>query len=68
MNVKMNNLQLAVNQMGSASDPFSGVQGTYEVTVGDLSINLAPKFETLAEKGHEYDEMNIQIDQFSVNN
>jgi len=67
MNVKMNNLQLAVNQVGTASDPFSGVQGTYEVTAGDPSINLAPKFETLAEKGNEYDEMNIQIDQFSVN-
>jgi hypothetical protein len=35
--------------------------------VGDPSINLAPKFETLAEKGQEYDEMNMQIDQFSVN-
>ncbi len=63
----MNNLQLAVNQVDSASDPFSGVQGTYDVTLGDPSINLAPKFETLAEKDHDYEEMNIQIDQFSVN-
>lgn len=68
MNVKMNNLQLAVNQVDSASDPFSGVQGTYEVTVGDPSINLAPKFDTLAEKGQEYDEvLNVQFDQCTFN-
>ena len=44
----MNNLQLAVNTTTfQAGDTFSGVAETQDLTVGDPSMNLAPKFEAL---------------------
>ena len=47
----MNNLQLAVNTTTfKAGDTFSGVAETQDLTVGDPTINLAPKFETMASR------------------
>jgi hypothetical protein len=44
----MNNLQLAVNTTTfQAGDTFSAVAETQDLTVGDPSMNLAPKFEAL---------------------
>ena len=46
----MNNSQLAVNtETFHVGDTFSGVMtGTQDLTVGDPSMNLAPRFEVLA--------------------
>jgi len=46
----MNNLQLAVScKQTNDEDLFSGVNGTNEVTMGDPSINLMPKFMSQGE-------------------
>ena len=61
-----------------SGETFSGLTGAYDVTMGDPSMNLAPKFEVIAEKltlnrsandfeDTQRDNQTLLMDQFSVN-